>query len=147
MLPESLPASSFLDLVYRADLSLLVARWQRQPTPEELRAGYLDILEAAAVKQCARWLLDVRGRADSNATHTTWMMDEFFPLLPTRFARQVFMAYLFAPNHLLDLEADTTVPPLSYFDDKPYRVRRFTEEAAAVQWLEQVTETLSAGSA
>lgn len=140
MLPEMLTASACLDLTYRADLQLLVARWRRQATTEELQATYFALLEAAVAKSCPRWLLDVRGRADSNAAYTAWMMTVFFPQLPQHFREPVRLAYLFAPNHLRELETDERVPPLTWFDDKPYRVQRFVEEAAAVRWLGEVKE-------
>ena len=134
---QPLPAPAFLAVTHRADLNVLVVRWQRQTTPEELREAYFALLDAAAAVDCPYWLLDVRGRDDSNKESTYWMTDHFLPLLPTRFAGRVCLAYLFAPNHLRDIETSPVVPPLTYFDDKPYCIARFIEEAGALGWLRE----------
>ncbi|KAA9333129.1 hypothetical protein F0P96_09110 [Hymenobacter busanensis] len=73
-----------LQLTYRPDLDVLVSRWMRQPTAEELQAGYEELLNAAARHQCHTWLIDARRRADSNKDRTPWMVEYFFPKLAQR---------------------------------------------------------------
>lgn len=116
---------------------MLIARWLRQTTEAEMHAGYHTLLEAAVEHACPYWLIDTRRREHANQQGSQWMMDEFFPLLPQRLpGGPVFLAYLFQPSHLRDLETDARVPSLSYFEGRPYRVQRFSEEQAAVAWLD-----------
>jgi hypothetical protein len=139
--------SSFLQISYRPELQMLVGRWLRQTTPDEMQTGYLALLAEAQVQQCWLWLIDARRRDNANQAGTQWMMDTFFPQVPRQIHRKVFVAYLFAPTHLTELEADPSVPPLTYFDGRPCQVERFTEELAATQWLMrcQLTSTAVVG--
>ena len=50
----------FLDISYRADLDVLMARWLRPVELPELQAGYEQILAAAQAGAGRRWLGDVR---------------------------------------------------------------------------------------
>ncbi|KUG05867.1 hypothetical protein [Solirubrum puertoriconensis] len=126
----------FLDLAYRPDLHIVVGRWLRQINLEELKQGYLDMLELAAAHQCPYWLLDARRRVDTDKDATGWMLSYFAPQLPLRLGGQrSYLAYLVAPTHLRDVASDANFPPVSYFQDKPYMSSRFTDEAQAVEWL------------
>ncbi len=131
----TLPAPDFLHLTHRPDLDLLVARWQRQTTTEEMQRGYEALLAGAVDQQCRRWLVDARRRDHANQQGTPWMVGTFFPLITSQLGGSVRLAYLLAPTHLRELEADTTVPALTYFDNRPYRVLRFANEQPAMQWL------------
>jgi hypothetical protein len=53
-----------LTLAHRPDLGLVIARWQREITPAELRTDYLAIRAAADAAGCGHWLLDLRRRDD-----------------------------------------------------------------------------------
>jgi hypothetical protein len=64
------------------------------------------------------------------------MMEHFLPLLPLHLDDSVYLAFLFMPTHLHEIERDAAVPPPTYFDDRRYHVQRFTEELAAMKWLE-----------
>lgn len=133
--PDTLAATDYLQCQYRSDLQVMVGRWLRQPTDAELRAGYHRLLDEASLNGARLWLVDGRRRDHANQQGTPWMMNVFMPLLPERLGAPVFLAYLFMPAHLQDLEQDTAVPPLTYFDGRAYHVQRFTEESAAMQWL------------
>jgi hypothetical protein len=137
MLPDSpvSPALDYLQYQYRADLQVLVGRWLRQPTDKELRAGYYCLLEAAVAHKARLWLVDTRRRDHATQQSTPWMMAEFMPRLPQRLGGPVYLAYLFMPAHLQELERDVAVPPLTYFEGRAYCIARFTEEQAAMQWL------------
>ncbi|QDA59905.1 hypothetical protein [Hymenobacter jejuensis] len=132
----TLPSEEYLQIVFRSDLNVLVGRWMRQTTPSEMQQGYHDLLDVAVSQNCRRWLVDVRRRDHANQDGTSWMQQTFFPQLAPRLGSKVSLAYLFAPSHLNDLEADATVPPLTYFDGRPYRVQRFVEEHIAMSWLD-----------
>lgn len=131
----TLPSPDYLYLAYRADLDILVLRWMRQPTEVEMQQGYTLALNVAAERQCRHWLVDARRRDHSNKDSSHWMMDSFFPQLYPRLGGTAYLAFVFAPMHLQELEADSAIPPLAYFEGRPYRVERFTEEHAANAWL------------
>ncbi|WP_400193051.1 hypothetical protein [Hymenobacter sp. B81] len=127
-------STEVLQIEYRADLLVLVGRWMRQPTEQELHAGYEQLLAAALAQGCRLWLIDARRRSDSNKGHSAWMVQHFFPRL-AQLNSEVSLAYLFMPHHLREIEQDPQVPPLSFFGHLPYKVQRFTEEQAAMAWL------------
>jgi len=133
---HKLPSPDYLDLTYRADLDLLVARWMRHPTLVEMQQGYNLMLNTAATCGCVRWLIDARRRDHTNQSGIPWMMEVFYPQLAIRLEGRVFLAFLLAPVHLQALEADTSLLPLSYFDTLPYQIGRFLEERAAIAWLD-----------
>lgn len=87
-----------LEITPRPDLPAVVARWQREITTPELKAGYFTILEAADALGCWRWLLDLRRRAElSSPELTTWVNTEFFPKLVRRYPAPVRLAFLASP--------------------------------------------------
>ncbi|HEX8349696.1 MAG TPA: hypothetical protein VF598_07030 [Hymenobacter sp.] len=128
-------APEYLQLAFRSDLQVLVARWMRQPTQQEMREGYNTLLSMARVQASCYWLVDTRRRDRANQESTQWMIEVFFPQVAAQLHDRVYVAYLFMPNHLREVEADASVPPLTYFDNRPYQVARFTEEQAAMEWL------------
>jgi hypothetical protein len=141
-----LPTLDYLQYQYRADLQVLVARWLRQPTDAELHEGYFRLLTVAAGHGAKLWLVDTRRRDHSNQQSTPWMVEHFLPLLPEHLDGAVYLAFLFMPTHLYEIERDGSVPPLTYFDGRSYHVQRFTEEQSAMQWLE-ACGNLATGSA
>ena len=56
----------FLDISYRADLDVLVARRLRPVELPELQAGYEQMLAAAQAGAGRRWLVDVRHRSNTH---------------------------------------------------------------------------------
>ncbi|WP_426061275.1 hypothetical protein [Hymenobacter sp. B1770] len=139
------PALNYLQCQYRPDLDVLVGRWLRQPTEAELQEGYFYLLEMAQAYNARFWLVDARRRSHASQQSTPWMMETFLPLLPQHLGKPVFMSYLFMPNHLYEIEQDAAVPPLTYFDHRPYQVQRFTDEQAAMEWL-RTSRTAGAGA-
>jgi hypothetical protein len=130
------PASAdYLSLTHRPDMGVMVARWQREPLQEELQQGYWQMLGLSVAQQCWYWLIDCRRRDNANSQNVQWMMEAFFPALAAQLAHPVYLAYLFSPQHLADIEADDSVPDLTYFDDRPYHVQRFIDEHHAMEWL------------
>lgn len=127
--------ADYLHCAFRSDLNMLVARWLRQPTTDEMHAGYHTMLDLATTTQAQYWLVDVRRREATRSEDTNWMMHTFFPLLARQLTPPVLLAYLFMPTHLTDLVHNANVPPLTYFDGRPYQVQRFIEEQGAINWL------------
>ena len=140
------PALEYLECQYRPDLLTLVGRWLRQPTDAELHEGYHRLLAVAEAYGARLWLVDARRRSTANQQGTLWMTEHFLPLLPQRLGNAVHIAYLFMPKHLREIEHDAAVPPLSYFNDLPYRIERFTDEHAAMEWLEGMRRAASTNS-
>lgn len=137
MLP---PAPEYIEVTYRPDLDVLVTRWLRQITLEEMCQGYLHLLEVAAVHQCRFWLLDARRRYNTHKEGARWMVATFLPLLSPRLGGRTYLAYLLAPAILRDVEADAAFPPLSFFDGKPFAADRFVDEREAIGWLQQARQ-------
>lgn len=132
---QPLPSADYLSLTHRPDMGVLVARWQRQPLLEEFQHGYWQMLDMATAQQCRYWLIDCRRRDNANNQNVQWMLEAFFPALAAQLGPPTYLAYLFSPQHLADIEADTTVPALAYFNDRPYHVKRFIDEHHAMEWL------------
>lgn len=122
-----------LDLVYRADLPALIARWQREITPQELQAGYQAVLDAADAASCNRWLLDLRRREDViEPVVNAWFGTTFAPSLRGRYAAPVRLAFLVSP-----LRAQQPVTAMVSAADADCCIATFTDEASAHAWLER----------
>lgn len=120
-----------LDLVYRSDLPALIARWQREITPQELQAGYQAVLVAADAAGCSRWLLDLRRREDVvEPAVNAWFGTTFAPSLRGRYEAPVRLAFLVSP-----LRAQRTVTAIVSAADADCCIATFTDEAAAHAWL------------
>ncbi|HEX8505086.1 MAG TPA: hypothetical protein VF630_06945 [Hymenobacter sp.] len=131
--------SSFgLEITPRPDLPAIVARWQREITAPELKAGYFAILEAADELSCWRWLLDLRRREElSTPELAAWINHDFFPKLPRRYAAPVRIAFLVSPLRAKLEQSDSSVASISASSrsNQEYLTSLFTDEAAAYQWL------------
>lgn len=137
---DTVQVKDYLDISYRPDLDVLVARWLRPVDLPELQAGYEQILAAAlAGGPHRRWLIDVRRRFNTHQSGAQWMISSFLPQVGPTLGGRTRIAYLLAPMYLRDLAADSAFPPQSYFEDKPFLGDRFTQEDAAIQWLCAVT--------
>ena len=127
-----------LEITPRPDLPAIVARWQREITAAELRAGYFAILAAADALGCWRWLLDLRRREElASPELTTWVNDDFFPQLVGRYASPVRLAFLISPRRAAHGQSDSSVAAISATErpDTHYFTSLFTDEAVAYQWL------------
>lgn len=133
-------SSNYLTIHYSTEQNLLVARWQRSVMPFEMHRGYGALLDEAAAQDCRFWLVDTRRRTSVDAADVHWMLDEFYPKLHPRLGRTTFLAFLMAPNQLAGILADPSVPALNVLDGRPYVIQRFTEEANALTWLQQMQE-------
>ena len=125
----------FLDISYRADLDVLVARWLRPVELPELQQGYEQMLAAAQAGAGRRWLIDVRRRFNTHQVGAQWMASNLLPRLGPTLGGRSRLAYLLAPMYLRDAAADAAFPPQSYFEGQPFIGDRFIEENAAIEWL------------
>jgi hypothetical protein len=129
-------APDFLQVTYRPDLEILLVRWMRQVSLEEMKQGYLYLLDVAVEHKCRQWLLDARRRFNTDRDGARWMIDSFLPSLHARLGGRTYLAYLLVPVIMRDVEADAAFPPASFFEGKPFIGERFIDERAAVEWLE-----------
>ncbi len=127
-LPADLPETDFLTLRYRADLNLLVCRWQRPVSAAEFQQGYRILLRAAQATNCPFWLLDVRGHTVPEAGPMQWFKKEFLPHLAGQMSRQICLGYLLSPVQMRQVGTPT---------DDGARVAFFSEEGPLTAWLTQ----------
>jgi len=132
MTPES---TDYLLLEYADAFPALIARWKRTAHPPELHDGYAAMLEAAAARTSRYWLIDIRFQPLVTTENTLWMMNNFFPRMHARLGGSLYLAYLMGPHQLANVMSNSEIPLLSYFDSLPYRIERFTDEQAAMDWL------------
>ena len=126
----------YLQYAYRPDLRVLVGRWMRCVTTQELQTGYQALLTVAEKQACSFWLLDSRRRVSVSLADIQWMMEEFYPQLFQELHTTSYLAFLLAPSQLTEVVTDPRVPALTYFDGLPYQIGRFIDERLAVEWLQ-----------
>jgi hypothetical protein len=120
-----------LSLVYRPDLEVLIARWQREISPAELKSGYEAVLVSADEALCNRWLLDLRRREDViEPVVNAWFTHEFAPSLRGRYVLPVRIAFLVSP-----LRAQQPVTAMVAASATDCQLATFTDEAHAYHWL------------
>jgi hypothetical protein len=126
--PRPVPEIDFLRLTYRADLHMVVGRWQRLVTETELRQGYEAILRVAQEAHCPFWQLDVRGHDVPDETALQWLRQEFLPRVAAQMGQGVCLAYLHSP-HQRRAEVPASVGPIC--------LAFFSEEGPLTAWLTQ----------
>ena len=120
-----------ITLTHRPDLGLVIARWQRDIAPAELRGDYLAIRAVADEAGCGRWLLDLRRREDlTEPTVNAWFGQTFAPALRGRYAEAVRLAFLVSP-----LRAGQPITAVVSAADTDCEIATFVDEAAAHAWL------------
>jgi hypothetical protein len=128
-LPNRLPPEAdFLELRYRADLQLLVARWRRPVSASELRQGYRATLRLASEVNCPFWQVDLRSRNAPDAADRQWLTTDFLTRAARRLAGPVCLGYLLTPKLLEQMGG-----PISTAN----RVAFFSEEGPLTAWLTQ----------
>jgi hypothetical protein len=120
--------ADFLELRYRPDVRLLVARWHRPVSGAELRQGYYAILRLAREVNCACWKVDLRSRNAPDEADRRWLTAEFLTSAAQRLDGPVCLGYLLTPSLLAQLGALTA---------GPNRVAFFSEEGPLTAWLMQ----------
>jgi hypothetical protein len=127
--PHIWSEADFLTVNYRADLNLLVCRWQRPVVASEFQQGSRTMLRAAQESRCAFWLLDVRGRSLPEAATLDWFRQEFLPQLAEHLGRPACLGFLLSPNQLRQ-----RVPVAA---DAGACMAFFAEEGPLTAWLTQ----------
>ncbi|RPD49966.1 hypothetical protein DNI29_04005 [Hymenobacter sediminis] len=123
----------------RPDLGILVARWNADAPPAQLRADYQAVLATAKQNQLGRWLLDVRRRNNLDPEIGQWTTHEFYPEAATKLApTPLRMAILCSPARLEVYKATPEQEQYLTFGlapERPYQMHLFIEEGPAMQWL------------
>ena len=137
-MPAALPYSpESFSIEYRADQHLLIGRWLRPVSLEELKTHYQALLDAAlAHGHCRHWLLDVRRRDIHDGAAIAWFAD-FSRRLADLLGQPVVLAYFAMVNQsaaaadasLRDNIRQGAVQGNSY--------RYFNQENEALAWLLQ----------
>ncbi|MBC8083947.1 MAG: hypothetical protein H7Z21_12110 [Hymenobacter sp.] len=130
----------YLSIAYRDDLRMLVARWLRPASAAETQEGYQLILQAGQRFQCPFWLLDGRRRLPADAETTRWGLYEFFPRLSRQLGQQVCLSQLLSPHYQQLTDSIPLFQQLENLPGQTYQMRRFNDEAHAVQWLRDCQE-------
>lgn len=134
------PHSEYLHLTYRPDLHMLVLRWLRDASLQELQAGCQAALELAQQHQAAQWFVDVRRRLATRAEHSAWMADTFLPAAAAELQPEPLrVSYLISPARLEAIQRQPAVYNAAIVRTQsaaqPYRMRIFLNEAEATHWL------------
>lgn len=122
------PEADFLELRYRADLQLLVARWRRPVSAAELRQGYRATLRLAREVKCPFWQVDLRSRNAADPADRQWLTAEFLTRAAQRLAGPVCLGYLLTPSLLAQMGGPTA---------STNQVAFFSEEGPLTTWLTQ----------
>jgi len=134
---QELASTAFLQIVYRPDSCLLIGRWLNSITDEQLREGYETMRLAAREHDCRHWLMDARRRTDRRLNGPEWVVTKFLPQVQQQMGGKLYVAFLVLPNHLLEIEADASVPEQLPGAAAPFQYARFIDEGAANAWLDQ----------
>jgi len=128
-------SSDSLDITYRSDTCLIIARWMRPVSPAEMHSTYEAVLEAAQQHQCRYWLLDIRRRNHSDDATAHWVTDEFMPQAAAQLQGLVYMSVLLSPTYLYEVAARPRLAALPVDTSRAYRIQYFTDEREANDWL------------
>ncbi len=133
---QKFPTPDYITIIYRDDLRMLVARWLRPASPAETREGYHFILRAGIHFKCPFWLLDGRRRLPADAETTKWGLFDFFPQLSEQMGQRVCMSQLLSPSYQ---QVTDSMPVFQQLEStsQTYQMRRFNDEAQAVEWLRE----------
>ncbi|WP_303312365.1 hypothetical protein [Hymenobacter sp. BT730] len=124
----------YLAFSHQPSTSVLVARWLRTVTPEELRQGYQELLSIAALYKVRYWLLDLRRRGPISAELTQWVKHTFFPNAAQELQGCLYLSYFVSPDHLELLQQ---APEQLLGNTEQSLIRLFTDERQATEWLHQ----------
>ncbi|UYZ57893.1 hypothetical protein [Hymenobacter latericus] len=130
-----------IQLQYRPDLHILVARWTGQFAPGAIEAGYEALLQAAQHHGAHRLLVDVRRRPVPSPEQAHWIAHSWLPQVAAACAPvRLRLAYLLSPAYEHSLNSTPALQPslqAVLAPNLPYDLRTFIEESAAMDWVRQ----------
>ncbi|PJJ55010.1 hypothetical protein [Hymenobacter chitinivorans] len=128
-------ASDSLDITYRTDACLIIARWLQPVAVADIRSTYEQVLRAAQPYGCRYWLLDIRRRNHSDDDTARWVTDEFFPGAAQQLGGVLYLAVLLSPMYLYEVGTRPRLAQLPAEVNPHYRIQYFTDERQANDWL------------
>jgi hypothetical protein len=134
---QSFLVADYLNITFRTDLNMVVARWLRPVSGPETREGYAQIRDTARHWGCPYWLLDGRRRQPADAETTSWGFNEFFPTLSGQLGQPVYLSQLLSPQYQQLTQELPVYQEQESNTARTYHMRRFNDEAAAVLWLRE----------
>ncbi|OON68747.1 hypothetical protein B0919_11190 [Hymenobacter sp. CRA2] len=114
-------------------------RWPADAPFVQLQADFEAVLNTAEAQRTAHWLLDVRRREELTPELAEWTTHDFFPRAARQLSFQVLrIGVLASPTRMAVYEQDGVQRDTLQFGldgARPYRLRLFGDEGAAVEWL------------
>lgn len=132
---------NYLLISFREDLDVLFLRWQIPVSSEELRAGYVEALARAEGLKAGYWLFDVRSRGMVSDEDEAWLLNHFFAMAEKKLGYTNSYAYLVSPSHYTHTRKTIGIDKLAHFSVLT-KIRLFTSEKDALQWLSQRRQAL-----
>lgn len=135
--PSAYPPDSFT-IDYRPEQHLLIGRWLRPASFEELRSHYEALLAAAlAHGNCRHWLLDVRRRPAVDPDAALWFRESYGPRLPVVLGQPVALAYFAMVNQEVASANPDLKENIRQGSLQNGHYCYFNQESEALAWLAQ----------
>jgi hypothetical protein len=126
-------------IAYRPDLGILIVRWHQDAGLSVLQADYQAMLEAAIEHSCARWLLDVRRREDTDPRLSEWASTTFYPQAAARLLPQRLRLGVLNSTYIYDRfrndPAHQQYVTYMLAPERPFITSVFDDEGEATRWL------------
>lgn len=142
-MPTSTPLlTTTRTIAYRPDLGILIVRWHQDATLPVLQADYQTMLEVAVEHNCARWLLDVRRRENTDPLLSAWASSTFYPQAATRLLPQRLRLGVLNSAYIYDRFRNDPVQQqyVAYMlaPERPFLTNVFDDEGKATSWLQAI---------
>ena len=132
--------AEYLGLSFRPDLHILVLRWLRDASLDEIQGGSRAALHMAQQYGTSQWFVDVRRRTAVSAENSAWMADTFFPAAAAALGGPALrISYLIAPARLDAIQLQPAAHEAALIrprdPSQPYQFHISLDEAEAIRWL------------
>lgn len=133
--------SPHIKISYRADMQMIIIRWQQPVTFTEFKLNCLAVLEMARENTSNSWLFDCRSKGEITDAESEWLCHDFFPKVLQQVAPQFLLAWLLNPRQMQGLKEGKILSALTE-TDPDIRRSTFMTEQEAVKWLEHSLDDL-----
>lgn len=125
-------------LQYQAADGVLCGRWVAPVLDADLRAQYIQLLQAAQDHDgCCYWLLDMRERNWHMPSFGQWISTEFAAAVRAALAGPVFVAYILSPRHRSAAARAQEQRAQQQSQAQQLHSGVFDDEESALAWLRQ----------
>jgi len=123
-------------LQHRPELDAIVVRWSNESSEASMVQVYAELLDKAKLKNCYKWLLDVRRRDKVEESFTNWFYKIFLEEICAQEVHTTLkISFLVSPTRALVIKELNWQPYLKHYDSHSCYVSAFVNEADAYQWL------------